>query len=100
MKVGLFVTCLADGLVPDVAKATVRLLQRLGAEVEVPMTQTCCGQMHVNTGYSRMAYALVRNHVAAFESYDYVVSPSASCVASVRHQHAELAAKYRDSALA
>lgn len=77
MRVALFVTCLADGLVPEVAKATVRLLERLGVEVDVPMRQSCCGQLHINTGYPREALPLVRNHVAAFDGYDHIVSPSA-----------------------
>jgi len=91
MRVALFITCLADGVMPNVAKATVRLLRRLGMDVEVPLQQTCCGQMHVNSGYPREALPLVRNHVSAFDHYDYVVSPSGSCVASVRHQHADVA---------
>jgi Fe-S oxidoreductase len=51
VRVALFVTCLVDGLFPDVGKATVALLERLGCQVEVPRAQTCCGQMHINTGY-------------------------------------------------
>ena len=51
MRIALFVTCLVDTLFPDAGQATVRLLERLGHEVEFPAAQTCCGQMHVNTGY-------------------------------------------------
>ncbi len=91
MRVALFVTCLVDGMFPDVGKATVTLLRRLGHEVEFPTTQVCCGQMHVNSGYERDALALVRRHVDAFESCAAVVTPSASCAASVRHQHALVA---------
>ena len=100
MKVALFVTCLADGLVPEVAKATVRVLERLGVTVEMPIGQTCCGQMHVNTGYPREALPLVRNHVAAFEPYDAIVVPSGSCTAAIRHQHADLARFAGDAPLA
>ena len=100
MRTALFITCLADAVVPEVAKATVRLLRRLGVDIEVPLAQTCCGQMHVNTGYPREAFALVRNHVSAFEGYDYIVSPSGSCTASVRHQHADLARLRGDERLA
>ena len=70
MRVALFVTCLVDGLFPDVGKATVGLLERLGCAVEVPLAQTCCGQMHINTGYLPEAVPLVRRHVAAFEGYE------------------------------
>jgi len=100
VRVALFVTCLVDGLFPDVGKATVGLLERLGCAVEVPLAQTCCGQMHVNTGYLREAVPLVRRHVAAFDGYDAVVVPSGSCAGSVRHQHAWLASEAGDPELA
>jgi L-lactate dehydrogenase complex protein LldE len=100
VRAALFVTCLADGVVPQVAKATVRVLERVGVTVEVPWEQTCCGQMHVNTGYPREAIPLVRNHVAAFEDYDAIVVPSGSCTAAIRHQHADVARLAGDRALA
>ncbi|MFJ8581751.1 (Fe-S)-binding protein [Micromonospora sp. NPDC093277] len=100
MRVALFVTCLADALFPDVGKATVAVLERLGHEVLFPPAQTCCGQMHLNTGYSRRARTLVRHHVEVFEPYDAVVAPSGSCVGSVRHQHATLARRFGDERLA
>jgi L-lactate dehydrogenase complex protein LldE len=100
VRVALFVTCLVDGLFPDVGKATVRLLEQLGNEVEVPPAQTCCGQMHINTGYGRQALPLVRRHVAAFRGYDAVVAPSGSCAGSARHQQAPLARRHGDAALA
>lgn len=87
MKAAQFVTRLVDGMAPDVGKATVALLRRLGVQVEVPLQQTCCGQMPVNTGYPREALPLVRNHVKAFAGYDVIVAPSGSCAASIRHQH-------------
>jgi L-lactate dehydrogenase complex protein LldE len=100
VRIALFVTCLADGLFPDVGRATVTLLERLGHEVVFPDRQTCCGQMHTNTGYQREALPLVRHHVEVFEPYDVVVAPSGSCVGSVRHQHAMVARTRGDEALA
>jgi L-lactate dehydrogenase complex protein LldE len=100
VRVALLVTCLVDGLVPEVGKATVRLLERLGHQVEMPPAQTCCGQMHINTGYAREALPLVRRHVAAFEGYEAVVTPSGSCAGSVRHQHAWLATRAGEPELA
>jgi L-lactate dehydrogenase complex protein LldE len=100
MKIALFATCLVDGLFPDVGKATVAVLTRLGHEVDFPMQQTCCGQMHVNTGYPRQALPLVRNYVEAFADYEAIVAPSGSCVGAVRHQHAELAEQAGDTRLA
>jgi L-lactate dehydrogenase complex protein LldE len=92
VRIALFVTCLADTMFPAVAKATVHLLERLGHEVVFPPEQTCCGQMHINTGYQKDALPLVRRHVKVFEEFDVVVAPSGSCVGSVRHQHAMVAA--------
>lgn len=102
MRIAVFATCLADALFPDAAIATVQLLERLGHEVLFPPRQTCCGQMHVNTGYQREALGIVRNHVEAFEDSgcDVVVAPSGSCVGSVRHQHAMVARRAGDEALA
>lgn len=99
VRVALFVTCLVDGLFPDVGKATVALLERLGHEVVVPRGQTCCGQMHVNTGYAGQALPIVRNHVRAFADADVVVAPSGSCAGSVRHQHAHVARAHGDAGL-
>jgi len=100
VRIALFVTCLADGLFPQVGQATVRLLERLGHEVTFPQAQTCCGQMHTNTGYLREALPLVRRYVAVFEDYEVVVVPSGSCTGSVRHQHAMVARRFGDEALA
>lgn len=89
-RVGLFVTCLADTLFPEVGKAAVTVLERLGVEVVFPLEQTCCGQMHVNSGYADEARALARRFVEIFEPFDAVVSPSASCVALVREHYPHL----------
>ena len=100
MRIALFVTCLADTLFPAVPRATVTLLERLGHEVVFPAGQTCCGQMHVNTGYQADALPVVRHHVEVFEDCEVVVAPSGSCVGSVRHQHARVARRAGDEALA
>ena len=105
MQIALFVTCLGDVLFPEVSKATVAVLERLGHSVVFPPDQTCCGQMHTNTGYQRAAVDLVRHHVAVFEQAisdgaEAIVAPSGSCVGSVRHQHAMVARRAGDEALA
>jgi L-lactate dehydrogenase complex protein LldE len=102
MRIALFATCLADAMFPQAAIATVNLLERLGHQVVFPDGQTCCGQMHVNTGYLSEATGLVRHHVDVFEQSgcDVVVAPSGSCVGSVRHQHAMVARRAGDEKLA
>ena len=91
MRIGLFVTCLTDTLYPDTGKAVVTLLERLGHQVEFPMAQSCCGQMHFNTGYRAAAAPMVHGFAAAFDGYEAVVTPSASCAAMVREYHPVLA---------
>ncbi|MBP2475445.1 L-lactate dehydrogenase complex protein LldE [Crossiella equi] len=86
-RVALFATCLTDTFFPETARATVRLLERLGCRVEFPMAQTCCGQMHFNTGYAEQAKPLVRGYAEVFAGYDAVVVPSGSCTGMVREVH-------------
>jgi len=102
MRIALFATCLADAMFPQAAIDTVTLLERLGHEVVFPDRQTCCGQMHVNTGYLTEATDLVRHHVEVFEQAgcEAAVAPSGSCVGSVRHQHAMVARRAGDEKLA
>jgi L-lactate dehydrogenase complex protein LldE len=99
-RIALFATCLADTLFPEVGIATVTVLERLGHEVVFPPEQTCCGQMHVNTGYQRAALPLIRRYVDTFEPYEVIVAPSGSCVGSIRHQHAMVARRHGDEQLA
>lgn len=96
MRLALFATCIGDTMFPDAVKATALLLTRLGHDVVFPPGQTCCGQMHVNTGYQPDALPLVTNYVETFgdSSVDAVVVPSGSCVGSVRHQHEIVASRY------
>lgn len=100
VRVALFATCYNDLMWPETPKAVVRLLRRLGCEVEFPRGQTCCGQMFTNTGYAAEAVPAVRTFTAAFAGYDAVVAPSGSCVGSVRHQHRDVAARSGDADLA
>ena len=77
MRISLFITCFNDTIFPETGRAMVRLLERLGHTVDFPLEQTCCGQMHFNTGYQREAIALVRHFVETFSSAEVVVAPSA-----------------------
>ncbi|MEJ2287224.1 MAG: (Fe-S)-binding protein [Deinococcales bacterium] len=99
MRLALFIPCYVDTLFPQAGRATVAVLERLGHELTFPEEQTCCGQMHVNTGYQREAIPLVRNFVRAFGAYDQVVAPSASCVGEVREIYPRLARLSRDPEL-
>lgn len=101
MRIALFATCIVDAMYPATARATVKILERLGHDVVFPSGQACCGQMHVNSGYIKEALPVVANHVAAFdtEDYDVAVAPSGSCVASVKHQHSMVARACGDAEL-
>jgi L-lactate dehydrogenase complex protein LldE len=87
VRVSLLVTCLGDALFPEVGVATVRLLRRLGHEVDFPQAQTCCGQPHFNSGYHDDARALARHTINAFTGTNLVVAPSGSCAAMVKLEY-------------
>jgi L-lactate dehydrogenase complex protein LldE len=90
MRIGLFATCVADTMFPDTARATATILERLGHEVIVPGEQTCCGQMHINSGYRREALPLADRFLEIFGGFDAVVSPSSSCVGAIRELYPHL----------
>ncbi len=86
MRVALFVTCLADLFYPQVGEDVLRVLWRLGVDVDFPEGQTCCGQPAYNSGYWREATALARHFLDVFDSAPLIVTPSGSCAAMVRQQ--------------
>lgn len=87
--VGLFVPCYIDQFYPQVAVATLELLERLGCRVEVPRDQTCCGQPMANSGFASMAHGCELNFMRLFGPYDYVVAPSGSCVLHIKEHGGE-----------
>jgi L-lactate dehydrogenase complex protein LldE len=89
MRVALFITCFNDTLFPETGRAVVEVLERLGHEVVFPVEQTCCGQMHGNSGYGVEGDALARRFARVFRDEDVVVSPSASCVGFLRAHRVE-----------
>jgi len=76
-----------DQLYPDVAMATLTLLEKHGCEVTYPMNQTCCGQPMANTGCSADTKATAKHFIEVFKGSDYVVCPSGSCVSMVREHY-------------
>ncbi|MEM7225110.1 MAG: (Fe-S)-binding protein [Pseudomonadota bacterium] len=89
-RVGLFVTCLVDFMRPSVGFAAVKLLEDAGCRVEVPRAQSCCGQPAYNSGDRKDTTSIARGVVAAFEGFDYVVAPSGSCAAMIKHHYPAL----------
>ena len=87
MRASLFITCYNDTLFPETGRAVVRLLERLGVDVEFRGAQTCCGQMHANTGFRQEALSLSKKFVRLYADADAVVIPSSSCVAMIRDQY-------------
>ena len=96
MKISLFIACYNDTLFPETGKAVVSVLERLGHTVEFPLEQTCCGQMHFNTGYRREAYPLARRMVSIFRDAEVICIPSSSCVAMMREYYPALAEENGD----
>jgi len=90
MRVGLLVTCLVDLMRPSIGLAALDLLEAGGADVDVPPTQTCCGQPCYNSGDREDAIPLAKKVVEEFEDCDYLVAPSGSCSGMIRTHYAEL----------
>ena len=90
MRASLFITCYNDTLYPETGRAVIRLLERLGVEVEFRAAQTCCGQMHANTGFRTEAYSQAKRLVRLYQDAETVVIPSSSCVAMIRDQYSGL----------
>jgi len=90
MKVGLFIPCYIDQFYPQVAIATLQLLEKAGCEVVYPLQQTCCGQPMANSGFASLSGGCDKNFVRNFADVDYIVAPSGSCVLHIKeHLHDE-----------
>ena len=89
-KIGLFIPCYIDQLYPQVAQATLTLLQNLGLSVEYPLDQTCCGQPLYNSGCFEECRPLAKKFIDIFKEFDYIVAPSGSCISMVKHNYKKL----------
>jgi L-lactate dehydrogenase complex protein LldE len=99
MLISLFVACYNDTLFPETGKAVVKVLERLGHTVEFRQAQTCCGQMHYNTGYHDEAVGIMRHFIEVFRGAEIICVPSASCVAMMRDHYPKMAAEEDDAGL-
>ncbi|MHB1179475.1 MAG: (Fe-S)-binding protein [Daejeonella sp.] len=90
MRVGLFIPCYVDQFYPNAAIATFQLLKKLGVDVVYPQNQTCCGQPMANSGFEHLTKGCDRLFIDNFSEFDYIVSPSGSCVLHVKdHLHSD-----------
>ncbi len=89
-RIGLFVTCLVDLYRPGVAFAAIKLLEDAGYRVEVPQSQTCCGQPAFNNGDFGGTREIARQVIDAFADFDYVVGASGSCIGTIKMHYPEL----------
>jgi L-lactate dehydrogenase complex protein LldE len=99
MRASLFITCYNDTLFPETGRATVSLLERLGVSLDFHPKQTCCGQMHANTGFRGEAYSQAKRFVRLYQDTENVVIPSSSCVAMIRDQYPGLFQELGNEAL-
>ncbi len=90
LNVGLYVTCLVDTMRPNVAFASVKLLESAGCNVTIPRAQTCCGQPGFNNGDIVTSRKLARQVIDEYETFDYLVAPSGSCLGMIKSHYPEL----------
>lgn len=100
MRISLFIACYNDTLFPATGKAVVRVLERLGHTVEFRPEQTCCGQMHWNTGYLREAVPIIRHFLDVYRDAETICVPSSSCVAMIRDHYPKAAQASGDEGFA
>jgi L-lactate dehydrogenase complex protein LldE len=89
-KVGFFVTCLVDSMRPNIAFASIKLLESAGCVVDVPDEQVCCGQPGFNNGEVNTTKKIATQVIDAFEQYDYLVAPSGSCLGMIKVHYPEI----------
>ena len=89
-KVGLFIPCYINDFYPDVAMATLDILEANGFLVEYPSAQKCCGQPFINNGLLNEAKELANYFFETFSSYDYIVAPSSSCIGTVKYRYRDI----------
>jgi L-lactate dehydrogenase complex protein LldE len=99
MRASLFITCYNDTLFPETGRAVVHLLERLGVQLDFHPQQTCCGQMHANTGFRGEAFSQAKRFVRLYRDTETVVVPSSSCVAMIRDQYPGLFAELGNESL-
>jgi L-lactate dehydrogenase complex protein LldE len=99
MRASLFITCYNDTLFPETGRAVVSLLERLGVGLDFHPGQTCCGQMHANTGFRAEAFSQAKRFVRLYRDAEAVVIPSTSCVAMIRDQYPGLFAELGSASL-
>ncbi|MDR3723890.1 MAG: (Fe-S)-binding protein [Terracidiphilus sp.] len=90
MRASLFITCYNDTLFPETGRAVVSLLERLGVELDFHPRQTCCGQMHANSGFRAEAYSQAKRFIRMYQDTELLVIPSSSCVSMIREQYPTL----------
>jgi L-lactate dehydrogenase complex protein LldE len=99
MRASLFITCYNDTLYPETGRAVVTLLERLGVQLDFHRGQTCCGQMHANTGFRAEAFSQAKRFVRLYQDTETVIVPSSSCVAMIRDQYPGLIEELGNDAL-
>ena len=97
MRISLFITCYNDTLFPQTGRAVVTVLERLGHTVEFREAQTCCGQMHYNSGYQTQAFPLMEKFLDDFRDAEVICIPSSSCVSMIRDHYPEDGGKRRQA---
>ncbi len=90
MRVALMTGCAQRALNTDINDATIRLLNRLGAEVVVPEGQGCCGALTHHMGKEAEAHATAAKNIRAWTAQmdagglDAIVINTSGCGTTVK----------------
>lgn len=85
-RVGFVSGCIMDQVYRDINEATIRVLAANGCEVVTPISQRCCGALHVHAGEGERGRQLARHNIDIFERYacDAIIINSAGCGSNLK----------------
>jgi glycolate oxidase iron-sulfur subunit len=85
-RIGLLTGCAQRHLLPELNRATVRVLARAGYDVVAPREQGCCGALHAHSGDLEEARRMARALIETFDGagVEIVVANTAGCGAAMK----------------
>jgi glycolate oxidase iron-sulfur subunit len=104
-RVAFFLGCMMNVAMPEVSRATMRVLTRAGCDVVTPRGQMCCGAPQDDQAMTALSRDMARRNIALFESSaaeaEVIVTDCAGCSGALKeyaewlHDDPEWAARAR-----
>jgi len=100
LRVAFFPGCVVDKMFPQIGEATIKILQQQEVGIYLPAGQACCGIPVLTSGDRRTFNSLIETNVELFAKadFDYLVTPCASCTATIKELWPRMYSGSRDLA--